>query len=313
MSVHHLPKAASLLSASLLVALSACSSGGGGGGGGDNPSVGLSAGSNQSVLTSQLVNLSATAPESAGIETYRWRQTAGPSVSFSGSDLPDLSFLAPERPGTVELEVTGLRANGAEAGRDRVVVDVTGPRVELRTELRSSIDVRGGGEGRAIASAVHVGAQRLFVIDGVAGDVLAYDVSSTSSPVFAGVVPRPEDTPGFSAGVPRAVAAGESGAVGITWTGMTQAFPGIVQFVEPSTLQSLAQVSTTGANPVDIEVTADGGIFAVACAGDPVEVGSGDGLGYVTLIEVPAAGPVEVQDNSDVGHIVLNPLVGEED
>lgn len=310
MSVIHFPKAASTLMASLLVALCSCSSGGDGGG--DNPSVGLSAGSNQSVLTSEFVSLSASAPESAGVETYTWRQTAGPSVSFADGGLPGITFFAPDRPASLELEVIGRRANGTEAGRDRVVIEVSGPRVELRAELRSTIDVRGGGDGRAIASAVHAGARRLFVIDGVAGDVLAYDVSATNAPVFAGVVPRPSDTPGFSAGVPRAVAAGQSGAVGITWTGMTQAFPGIVQFVDPGTLQTLAQVSTTGANPVDIEVTSDGAVFAVACAGDPVEVGSGDGLGYVTLIEVPAEGPGAIQVHNDVFPIVLNPFDGDE-
>ncbi|MFT7078190.1 MAG: hypothetical protein ACJA0P_004217, partial [Planctomycetota bacterium] len=107
---------------------------------------------------------------------------------MSLSELPDgtVRFFAPERATTVELEVAGLGSNGGVIARDRVVIQVQSGRPRLSSELRSTIEVRGGGEGRATDSAVHVGSGRLFVIDGVAGDVLAYDVSSPGAPSFVG-------------------------------------------------------------------------------------------------------------------------------
>lgn len=295
-----------------LVAAALLTSCGGGGGGGDTAATGLSAGSNRTVLSSEPLVLTATASTDSGISDFAWRQTAGAAVSLS--ELPDgtVRFFAPERATTVELEVAGLGSNGGVIARDRVVIQVQSGRPRLSSELRSTIEVRGGGEGRATDSAVHVGSGRLFVIDGVAGDVLAYDVSSPGAPSFVGIVSMPQPTPGFSPGVPLAVAAGTSGAVGITWTGETPEFPGILQLVDPNTLQTLNQVSTSGSNPVDVEVMADGSLFAIACAGDPLEVGAGDAFGYVTMVLIPEGGPTEIEVHRDLIPVVLNPFDGDE-
>ncbi len=306
----HPTAVAALLCVLATAGLSGC--GGGGGGGGGSDSTGLSAGANRTVLTSEPLSFTASASSNSGITQFAWRQTAGASVNLIGAQGATVSIVAPDRATTIELEVIGSGSGGGEVARDRVVVQVQASRTELRSELRSTIAIRGGGEGRAISSAVHTASNRLFVIDGVGGDVLAYDVSSPSSPNFLGVVTMPDPTPGFSPGAPLAVAAGDSGFVAITWTGETPEFPGIVQFVDPSTLQSLAQISTSGANPVDIEASADGLFFAVACAGDAFEVGAGDGLGYVTLMRVPAGGPGAIQPHAHVAPIVLNPFDGDE-
>ncbi|QDV05926.1 hypothetical protein Poly30_14290 [Planctomycetes bacterium Poly30] len=289
--------------------LAAC---GGGGGGGDSVGAGLSAGANRTVLASEVLTFTATPATDSGITDFSWRQTAGAPVVLVGPENQTVQFTAPERATTVELEVAGLGPAGTLVARDRVVIQVQSARPVLQAELRSTIEIRGGGEGRAMASAVHSGSGRLFVIDGVGGDVLAYDVSSPGAPSFVGVLPTPASTLGFTPGYPVAVAAGEAGAVGITWTGETPEFPGVLQLVDPNTLQTLNQVSTTGSNPVDVEVTADGSLFAIACAGDPLEVGAGDGFGYITIVHIPAGGAAALDVHGDIDPVVLNPFDGDE-
>ncbi len=284
----------------------------GGDGGGDVGNVGLFAGSNRTVLTSESVTFTPTATEASGITEFAWTQTAGIPVTLTVGAAGRIDFLAPDRATTIEIEVTGSTDAGEEVGRDRVVLQVTSSRPQLQSDVRSVIDIRGGGDGRAIASAVHTASQRLFVIDGVGGDVLAYDVSSPSDPNFVGIVASAQPTPGFIPGAPLSVAAGDNGAVAITWSGETPAFPGVLQLVDPGTLQTLVQVSTTGSNPVDVEVTADGQLFAVACAGDAVSVGAGDGFGYITLLRIPEGGPAAVQVHSDLFPVSLNPFDGDE-
>ena len=294
----------------LLTGLTAC--GGGGSGDEGTGSTGLSAGANRSVLTLERLSFTAAAPEASGITTFLWQQTAGLAVNLSVGAPGSVSFVAPDRAANLEFEVIGSTDAGTEVGRDRVIVEVTSSRPEINSELRSIIEVRGGGEGRAIAAAVHTASQRLFVIDGIDGDVLAYDVSAPGAPNFLGVVEAARATLGFTPGVPLSVASGDDGAVAITWSGETLEFPGVIQLIDPGTLQALVQVSTTGANPVDVEVTADGQLFAVACAGDAPSVGAGDGFGYVTLLRVPAGGPSAVDVHDDVFPVVLNPFDGDE-
>ena len=296
----------------LLTGLTACGSGGGDGDGGNTGNTGLSAGANRTVLAAEFLSFTASATEASGITDFAWRQTAGVTVELGTATTERVSFLAPDRATTLEFEVTGSTDAGVEVGRDRIIVQVTSSRPEIRAELRSVIEVRGGGEGRAIASAVHTASQRLFVIDGVDGDVLAYDVSSPGAPNFVGIVASAEPTPGYTPGAPLSIASGDEGAVAITWSGETPAFPGVIQLIDPSTLQTLAQVSTTGSNPVDVEAAADGQFFAVACAGDAVNVGAGDGFGYITLLRIPAGGPGAVEVHSDLFPVVLNPFDGDE-
>ena len=295
-----------------LMGLTGCGGGSGSDGGGDTGAGLLSAGANRTVLTSQPLSFTAVATEASAITAYEWRQTSGLEVGLNAAMTRTVSFVTPERAAILEFEVIGFTDAEEEVDRDRVVVEVTSTRPEILSEIRSVIDVRGGGEGRAIASAVHSASQRLFVIDGVGGDVLAYDVSSPASPVFVGVVAAAEPTIGFSPGAPLSVAAGDSGAVAITWSGETPEFPGVLQLVDPGTLQTLLQVSTTGANPVDVEAAADGQYFAVACAGDAVNVGGGDGFGYITLLRIPAGGPSAVDVHTDLFAVVLNPFDGDE-
>jgi hypothetical protein len=301
-----------LLAATLLLfpGFAGCSSGGGDGGG--SGSVGLSAGANRTVLTSEFVAFTPVATEASGITQFAWSQTAGVPVSLSLGADGTVSFRAPDRATSIEMEVVGSNDTREEVGRDRVILEVTSGRPRLQSTVRSVIDVRGGGEGRAIASAVHTASERLFVIDGVAGDVLAYDVSSPGDPNFLGAVASAQPSPGFSPGAPLSVASGDEGAVAITWSGQTPAFPGVIQLVDPGTLQTLAQVSTTGANPVDVEVTAGGQLVAVACAGDAESVGAGDGFGYVTLVRIPEGGPAAIEVHADLFPIALNPFDGDE-
>ena len=296
----------------LLTALTGCGGGGGDGDGGGTGSTGLSAGANRTVLASEFLSFTASATEASGITDFSWRQTAGIPVTLTTPGTASVSFVAPDRAASLEFEVAGSTQAGAEVARDRVIVQVASSRPEIRSEVRSFIEVRGGGEGRAVAAAVHTASQRLFVIDGVAGEVLAYDVSSPGAPNFLGVVAAAEPSPGYTPGAPLSVASGDEGAVAITWSGETPAFPGVIQLVDPGTLQTLVQVSTTGSNPVDVEATADGQLFAVACAGDAVNVGAGDGFGYVTVLRIPPAGPAAVEVHSDLFPVVLNPFDGDE-
>ncbi|NQZ11395.1 MAG: hypothetical protein HRT35_29940, partial [Algicola sp.] len=92
----------------LCIGITACG-GGGGGGGGDStttptptptPTVNnpptVSAGSSQSIDEQTLVSLTANASDSDGsIAAYQWTQTAGNTVTLSGSDSANATFTAP--------------------------------------------------------------------------------------------------------------------------------------------------------------------------------------------------------------------------
>lgn len=299
----------------LILTLTAC---GGGGDGGTTGSISgpVSAGANQTVPPSTRVYLVPTAAPESGTNAFEWDQTAGAPVSLVQSTTGTLlswSFTAPASADVLEFSVRGLDGSGELVGTDRVVVTVEAERGELQADALSTISIRGGGPGRATASALHAASQRLFVIDSVAGDVVCYDVSNPSNPSFAGAVPWPDDAPGFQAGMPTAIGAGETGAVAIAWTGETIEFPGRLQFIDPLTLQELRSVSTAGAHPVDVDATPDGRFFAVACAGDFDSAAQGNGPGYVTLVRVPASGPGAIASHQDVSPIPFTGFDGSED
>lgn len=300
----------------LVLTLTAC---GGGGGGGTTaaPTNGpVSAGANQTVPPSARVYLVPAATPESEAQTFEWEQTAGSPVVLvqaTTGTVPSWFFTAPASSDVIEFTLRGLDAAGNSVGTDRVVVTVEAERAELQAAALATISIRGGGPGRASASVLHAASERLFVIDSVAGDVVCYDVSNPSNPSFAGAVPLPDDAPGFQAGMPTALGAGETGAVAIAWTGETIEFPGRLQFIDPLTLQELRSVSTTGAHPVDVDATPDGGLFAVACAGDFVSAAQGNGPGYVTLVRVPASGPGGIASHQDVSPIPFTGFDGTED
>ncbi len=300
----------------LVLTLTACG-GGGGGGGNEGPITGpVSAGANQSVPTSTRVYLVPTSTADSGTVNFVWDQTAGAPVTVVLSTVgPVFSsfFTAPANADVLEFELSGLNAAGDVVGTDRIIITVEAEREELQAAGLSTISIRGGGEGRATASALHAASERLFVIDSVAGDVVCYDVSNPSNPSFAGALPRPDDAPGFQVGMPTAIAAGETGAVAIAWTGETIEFPGRLQFIDPLTLQELNSISVAGANPVDVDVTPDGRLFAVACAGDFVSAAQGNGPGYVTLVRVPVSGPGAIASHQDISPIPFTAFDGSED
>ena len=297
----------------LLVSLSAAACGGGGGGG--SAPLPVSAGGDRQTAAGARVYLVPSARPEASVQTFSWEQTAGPEVALESDPIATpgaLVLRAPAFDATLEFEVTGLRSDGSVAGTDRVVVAVEADRDEASGVLLSTIAVRGGGPGRALASALHEETQRLFVVDAVAGDVVCYDVSDPAAPAFVGALPIPDDAFGFQTGGPLAVACGREGPVAITWSGQTIKFPGRMQFVDPVTLQELRSLSTVGVRPVDIDASDDGTLFAVACSGDRDFIDQGDGLGYVTLFTVPPAGAGSIQLDRDVTPIPLTSFDGDE-
>ncbi|MEC8513050.1 MAG: esterase-like activity of phytase family protein [Planctomycetota bacterium] len=299
----------------LLICLSvtACSGGGGGGGGAAPPPV--SAGSDRTVAAGARVYLVPSARPEASVQTFVWEQRAGPEAALEPDPFASpgaLVLRAPAFDATLQFEVTGVRLDGSVAGTDRVIVAVEADRDEASGTPLSKIEVRGGGPGRALASALHEQTQRLFVIDGVAGDVLCYDVSDPEAPAFVGALPIPDDGLGFQAGSPLAVACGREGPVAITWSGETIKFPGRMQFVDPVTLRELRSLSTVGVRPVDIDASDDGNLFAVACSGDRDFFDQADGLGYVTLVTVPPAGAGSIQLDLHVTPIPLTAFDGDE-
>lgn len=294
-----------------VLAALAASCGGGSGSGGSGSGV-VSAGADATVGAAEPVRLeaSSTSMEVAG---WRWEQLAGPALTdLSGSDTPNLAFAAPSFDATLEFTVSALRADGSTIGSDRVLVTVESLRPEVDAPAVATIDVRGGGQDRAFASALHAATSRLFVIDRVAREVVVFSVANPASPTPVGSFGPPADLPGFRAGEPLAIACGDDGAVAVTWSGETIEFPGRLQLVDPLTLLELNSFTTTGAAPVDIDVTPDGRTVAIACSGAPELIGQGDGRGYVTIVKVPVSGAAAIAVHRDVAPIPLSAFDGRE-
>lgn len=303
----------SLSVAALLSVLTAC--GGGGEGGGSTATFTLSAGADREAPASSRVSIVATAAPS--VASMTWSQVDGPPISLAsapGATPPgsEVVFVAPDITGVVELEARASGSDGEIVGTDRVQVFVEAVRSQVLGTDLASISVRGGGAGRALASAYHGATARLFVVDGVAGDVACYDLSDPSAPELVGSVLPPAEAIGFQPGEALCVAAGETGPVAITYNGETSEYPGRLQLIDPATLQELRAVSTVGAHPVDVTMAPDGSALAIACAADAPVVGGGDGRGYVTYVRIPASGAHTLDPHLDVDPIPFSVLDGSE-
>lgn len=308
-----MPFRALLLFASLF-ALTACGGGGGDGGGGESTPP-VSAGANRNVVAGARVYIVPSARPDAEVLIFTWEQTAGPEAALESDQLSvpsTLIFRAPAFDAVLEFEVTGRRLDGSVAGTDRVRVAVEADRDEATSSPLSTIQIRGGGQGRALASALHEATQRLFVIDELAGDVVCYDVTNPAAPSFVGALPIPADVAGFQADGPLSIACGREGPIAIAWSGQTIKFPGRMQFIDPVTLQELRSLSTVGVRPVDIDASDDGTFFAVACSGDRDFFDQANGLGYVTLFTVPPAGAGAIEPHLHVAPIPLTAFDGDE-
>ncbi|MEM9800756.1 MAG: esterase-like activity of phytase family protein [Planctomycetota bacterium] len=297
--------------AALLIA--ACGGGGGGSGGGGAPPALVSAGPDRTVASSAPVELSATAAGTAGVTAFAWSQLSGLPVELDGAAGATPRFVSPDRDARLRFEVVGRNAAGSVVASDQVTIDVDAVRPSVTAQPLATIEVRGGGAGRATSSALHAATSRLFVVDPLGGDVVVYGVANPSSPTLLGSIGPPDPIPGFDPGPPLAVACGESGPIAITWAGATSQFPGRIQLVDPATLLEQSAVSSFGANPVDVTATPDGSVFAVACAGDASEVGPVDGFAFVTILRIPTGGAAFLDVHSDVSPIPFTTLDGLED
>ncbi|MEM1448853.1 MAG: hypothetical protein AAGI22_07055 [Planctomycetota bacterium] len=301
-------------SAALVVATLLASCGGGGGGGGDATPL-VFAGGDRTVGASTLVLATASAAPGVGVDSFTWRQVGGPALALdpnAGASSATVGLVTTDVDSVLTLEVAGLGATGDVLGVDRVSIRVEAVRPELRGIDVASIAIRGGGADRATSACLHRDSARLFVVDGVDGDVVVYDVSNPSSPSFAGAVLPPSPSFGFDPGPALDVGCGSSGPVAITWSGETLEFPGRIQLIDPLTLAELSAVTTFGANPVDIDAADDGSLFAVACAGNRPFTGGGDGRGYVTIVRIPPGGAGAVDVHRDVVPIPFGTFDGRE-
>jgi len=296
----------------LALLVSAC--GGGGGGGSSDQSPPVSGGPDVAAATLERVTLRPSAAAGAGALSFVWEQVDGPAVTGASTAADGSNtFTAPAFPALLLWEVEGRRADGSIAGVDRVRVAVTAPGAPPPTlSASSALLVRGGGPGRARASALHAQTERLFVVDEVAGEVVVFDVSDPASPVEVGAFGAPGPAPAWDPGGPLDVAAGDTGPVAVTWAASSPDFPGRLQLVDPATLLELRAFSTTGAEPLDVDVSADGARIAVACSGEPKTSGLGDGRGYVTLVDVPPAGAEFIDPQGDVSPIPFSAFDGSE-
>ena len=296
----------------LALLVSAC--GGGGGGGSSEQSPPVTGGPDVAVATLERVTLRPSAASGAGVASFAWEQIDGTPVA-SASTAADgaQTFTAPAFPDVLVWEVEGRRADGSIAGVDRVRVAVVAPGAPPPTLTASSaLLVRGGGPGRARASALHAQTERLFVVDSVAREVVVFDVGDPANPVEIGAFGAPGPAPAWDPGAPLDVAAGDSGPVAVTWAASSPDFPGRLQLVDAATLLELRAFSTTGAEPLDVDVSRDGATIAVACSGEPKTSGLGDGRGYVTLVDVPPAGAEFIDPQGDVSPIPFSAFDGSE-
>lgn len=300
-----------LLLAGLGGLLAGCG-GGGGDGGGPSPAT-VFAGDDVSTLSRSRVSLEASVVEGEGVASFRWTQVAGPLVQLEevpGGGDGAITFLAPDRGGDVELVASALSASGATLGADSVVVTVDAPRIELTPTVLSTINL--GGSGRALRSAYHSATARVFIIDPVLEEVAVFDLTDPTKPIPVGAISAPPAALGYVPGPPLAVDCGDAGSVVVTWSGETIEYPGRVQFIDPLTLAPQLETSSVGSNPVGIDVTADGLVVAVACAGDPPFVGGGEGFGYVTIYRVPPGGPSLLNPSTDIAPIPFTAFDGDE-
>lgn len=283
-----------LLLAGLAGLLAACG-GGGGDGGGPSPAT-VFAGEDVSTLSRSRVSLEASVVEGDGVASFQWTQVTGAPVQLEavpGGPDGAISFLAPDIGGDLEFVASGLSTGGATLGSDSVTVTVDAPRLQLAPTVLSTIDL--GGSGRALRSAYHPATARVFIIDPVLEEVAVFDLTDPTKPIPVGSIGAPPPSLGYIPGPPLDVDCGASGSVVVTWSGETIEYPGRVQFIDPLTLAPQLATSSVGSNPVGIDVTADGLVVAVACAGDPPFVGGGEGLGYVTIFRVPPRWPVAAE------------------
>ncbi len=300
-----------LLLACLAGLSAAC--GGGGGSSGAPSSAAIFAGDDASALSRQRVTLEASVTGGEGVTSFEWLQLSGPAVALEAvpsGPLGAISFLAPDRDARLEFEASGISQGGAKLASDSVVITVAAPGTELSSALLSTIEM--GAAGGALTAAYHATSARVFIIDPVLGEVAVFDLTDPTEPVPVGSISAPPAAPGYVPGPPLDVDCGASGPVVVTWGGETTEFPGRVQFNDPVTLAPLLATSSFGSNPVGIDVTPDGRVVAVACAGDPPFFGGGEGLGYVTIYRVPVGGPALMNPTTDIAPIPFTAFDGDE-
>ena len=287
--------------------------GGGGGSSGAPSSAAIFAGEDASALSRSRVTLVASVTGGEGVASFEWLQLAGPAVTLDavpGGAAGAISFLAPDRDAQLVFEASGVSPSGVKLASDSVAITVDAPGAELTPSLLSTIDL--GGSGRALTAAYHAATARAFIIDPILREVAVYDLTDPTEPIPVGSILAPPAALGYVPGPPLDVDCGASGAVVVTWGGETTEYPGRVQFVDPATLSPLLAVSSYGSNPVGVDVTPDGRVVAVACAGDRPFVGGGEGLGYVTIYRVPLGGPALMNPSTDIAPIPFTAFDGDE-
>mgnify|MGYP001038364185 CR=1 FL=1 len=300
-----------LLLAGLAGLTAAC--GGGGGSSGAPSTAAIFAGLDASALSRARVTLEASVTGGEGVTSFEWLQLSGPPVSLEavpGGPAGAISFLAPDRDAQLEFEASGMSQGGSKLASDSVVITVDAPGSALTSSLLSTIDL--GGGGRALTSAYHAATARVFIIDPLLGEVAVFDLTDPTEPVSVGSITAPPAVPGYVPGPPLDVDCGATGPVVVSWSGETTEFPGRVQFTDPATLVPQLAISSFGSNPVGIDVTPDGGVVAVVCAGDPPFFGGGEGLGYVTIYKVPVGGPALMNPTTDIAPIPFTAFDGDE-
>ena len=77
-----------------------------------NTAPSVSAGADQTVMASSIVNLSGIATDSDGsIATFSWAQTAGDSVNLSDENTANASFLMPANPSVTQFSLLVTEAS----------------------------------------------------------------------------------------------------------------------------------------------------------------------------------------------------------
>ena len=114
------------------------------------------AGPDQTVDVGESVALRGSASDQDGtVETYRWEQVDGPSVSLSNANQASASFVAPTVKGTVTLtfRLTAVDDKDATATDDVVVTIVGEPNQPPNTQAGPDQMVAGGDKVRLRGSA----------------------------------------------------------------------------------------------------------------------------------------------------------------